>query len=193
MFGISYTNNLTYNGSYGASTPIGNNGARILEYFPDLTIGGNVLAGAPSSALTIYNGLQKTFGPNLNPTVAAINADMVNRAGIATDPSGACLKAGSAFAGKGVDCSRLTSVFALMKVIPPDFLALPPALVATTKQPVGKPNPDKRKPEHDRVFLTPGSPLPKDAKDASEICVEMSEGDPLCFGTVVQTRGKSAK
>lgn len=180
--GFRYTNNLTYYGSYGIFAAGAAHAGNLSTYFPGAQVGGNIFGGTvPATALTIMNAAAGAAGPNTVTTVANFDAMLVNRTNALVDASGACVKT---YAGKGADCSRLQSVFALQKFIP----AEPVQMVGVGK--LGRPNPDKKKPEHDRTFLTPGMPLDPDAADGSEICAEMPDGPPQCFGTVEQTRGK---
>lgn len=173
MTGIVYTNNLTYYGSYGIFTSAGSNGVNLTQYFPDLVLGGNVLGGAPTSALTLFNAFAGAAGPNVGPTVAMLDAAMVNRAGVDTDPSGACLKAGTPYTGKGADCTALAPVFALRKLLPLE----PPQTLTVTRREAAPP----------RAWLTPGAPL---TSSSMETCVEQQEGNPLCFPPVKAAQKK---
>lgn len=106
--GFVWTNNMHRHANYGILTPEGNSGVNALMYFPSAVIGGNVFAGASSTAMSRYNTLDGDL--NFNPTLADFEASFRNYA-----TQDFCIVAGP-FAGKGADCARLP--FALRTLVP---------------------------------------------------------------------------
>jgi hypothetical protein len=108
--GLKYLDNIALFGSYGTATPEGNAGLNLTQLFPGIEIRGNVLAGATTAALARYNALTGPVqDPNTGPTKEAL-MDALD--------ANYCPKPGSFAEGRGADCNRLISVFALRQHLP---------------------------------------------------------------------------